>query len=196
MNMNSRPPADYVLLESDGNDEVSAPATDIFHLLVGKTIPTEVNIPAITISQYSNQMLFHHTILSEVEINMRHALRERNAALVEVNRLRDIQESKTLNSITLYKSLLGGSVLGEDEAAESLLKKYAEPVIKTALNDRIAKEEIKLQTQEAKYKELKGKRKELRAELFRCKAEISKVEQQVKDSKQEPGNKAYLQMTH
>jgi peptidoglycan hydrolase CwlO-like protein len=197
MNMHSSPPENYVLLEGEEHEtETPTPATDISHLLVGKTLPTPVSVPAITISQYSNQMLFHHTILTKVDTEMRHALRERNAALAEINRLKDIEEGKTINIIPLHKHLIDGTVFEESESTQSLLKTYAVPVIKTALKKRIEKEEERLRTQEAKYRELRTKAKELRAELFRCKAEISKVEQQVEDSKKEPNNTVYLQMSH
>jgi hypothetical protein len=70
--------------------------------LTGKPAQAPVTIPEILISQHHNALQFHYANYTRVKTNLKHVLRDKNAAIAELCRLTAISEGRGENLITAY----------------------------------------------------------------------------------------------
>jgi hypothetical protein len=158
--------------------EVSS-ASNIFDRLMGNPIPKPVDVPELLMSQHNNAMQFHYDNYNAVKIKMKHALRDRNAALTEIARLTDIQEGRGLNLIEAYTQIVDDVLPTLGTAVFNLAK----PTLLSNLGPRLDKERMILQVKNQELTALKKELKEHKNKIFKCFNEIEKVKTTTAESK-------------
>ena len=200
---------DYVLLNDDEHTENSS-TFNMLEQLIGSSIPRTVEFPEISISQHTNAMQFHYGNYTAVKTKIKHALREKNAAITELARLSAVSEGKGENVIKAFTQLVDDVLPTRNTAVLNISK----PQRSTAYDNHQDKQKRIIQIKNEELATLKLELKEHADEIKKCELEIAKIKQDVADVKklaaesaiQEPERKEvepieqsghpYLQMPH
>jgi hypothetical protein len=169
--------------------------------LTGKPAQAPVTIPEILISQHHNALQFHYANYTRVKTNLKHVLRDKNAAIAELCRLTAISEGRGENLITAYIQVVEEVLPNLNSTVFNLAK----PTIKVEINNQLEQARIRLQTKQRELSTLKTELQQHAQEIVKCYNEIKQVklpnpasipESKEADQESSRQGRGYLQMSH